>query len=388
MNQSRHLPVVELLSRMVQINSVNANVSGNPDAEVEIALLLESQFLERGLKVRRMPTPGCDNLIATLEVKADLPWLMFESHMDTVTIAGMTIDPLAAEIRDGKMWGRGTCDTKGTGAAMIEAITRYAAGSHKPYNIAMACTVGEEFGMTGVRALAKGWDTLGFDPVGVIVGEPTNHQPIVAHNGAVRWNIFTHGVAAHSSTPHMGRSAISDMMLVVDCIESIYIPSLDCRDDLTGKAQCSVNMIQGGVQYNIIPEKCEIRIDRRIVPGEDKTQVLPAIDKLLSELAKKHTGLKFEQVLNFGCPPLTRQHNDLLVSHVQRVLTGMSLPTKAMGAPFCTDAGDLDEAGVPCVVMGPGDIAQAHTKDEFLALDQLEKGVEVYLALTQQPWQA
>lgn len=387
MSVSKHLSVVELLTRMVQIDSVNANVSGNPDAEVEIALFLEQQLIERGLKVRRMKTPGCDNLIATLEVKADLPWLMFESHMDTVSIAGMTIDPLAAEIRDGKMWGRGTCDTKGTGASMIEAITRYAAGSHKPYNIAMVCTVGEEFGMTGVRAMVNGWDTLGFDPVGVIVGEPTNLQPIVAHNGAVRWNIHTHGVAAHSSTPHLGRSAISDMLRVVDCLESKYIPSLNATNELTGKAQCSVNMIQGGVQYNIIPDHCEIRIDRRLVPGEDKSLVLPAVERVLAELTQTHPGLKFTQELNFGCPPLTRSHNQKIIEHVQRVLQGMCLPTQGLGAPFCTDAGDLDEAGIPCVVLGPGDIAKAHTKDEYLALDQLEKGVDVYLAMTQLPWE-
>lgn len=378
--------VTSLLASMVKIHSVNASVTGKKDAEAEMGQFLERELTLRGMKVRRLKTPGCDNLLATYEVNPTLPWLVFESHMDTVTLEGMTIDPLAAKLEGGRLWGRGSCDTKGTAAAMIVAISRYMQSKTQPYNIAMACTVDEEYGMTGVRALVNDWPSLGINAVGFIVGEPTNLLPIVAHNGSVRWNIITHGKAAHSSNPALGQSAISDMVRVIDTIESQYIPSLDKRDELTGKAQCSVNMIQGGVQYNIIPERCEIRIDRRVVPGEDQKAVMPAVEVHLQKLKKAQPQLKYEQELNFACPPLTRQNNQALVSHVCKVLAKMGWPNEAQGVPFCTDAGDLDEAGLPCVVIGPGDIAQAHTKDEWIDLQQLERGVDVYLALMLEPW--
>jgi acetylornithine deacetylase len=392
MSSSKTLPVRELLAQMVRIYSVNSNVTGKPGAEREMINFLENEMQSRGFETRRLKTPtsehGCDNLLVTYHVDDKLPWLMLESHVDTVTLEGMTIDPLAAEIRDGKMWGRGTCDTKGTGATMIEALTRYAAGSDKPNNIAIVFTIDEEFGMTGVRALIKDWPNLGFTPAGVIVGEPTLMAPLVSHNGNVRWIIRTYGVAAHSSNPAAGRSAISDMAFVIQAMESRYIAKLDRHDELTGKAQCSINMIQGGVQYNIIPEHCEIRIDRRIVPGERHADVLPAVEKLLEQLAQERPGLKFSQHprdISFTCPPLTRQHNAGLTRQVQQALARLSLPTQVKGAPFCTDAGDLDEAGIPTLVIGPGDIAQAHTKDEWIALEQIDKGVDLYLAIMTQP---
>ncbi len=389
-----HTPVRDLLAQMVRIHSVNSNVTGKPGGECEMINFVEHELQSRGLATRRLQTPtsphGCDNLIATLHVDDKLPWLMFESHVDTVTLEGMTIDPLAAEIRDGKMWGRGACDTKGTGATMIEALTRYAAGSHKPNNIALAFTIDEEFGMTGVRALIRDWPALGFKPAGVIVGEPTLMAPIISHNGNVRWIIRTHGVAAHSSNPAAGKSAISDMTHVIQAIESRYIAHLQNHDELTGKAQCSINRILGGVQYNIIPEHCEIRLDRRIVPGENQADVLPAVEKILAQLAQERPGLKYSQHprdISFTCPPLTRQHNAALTRHVQQALTTLSLPTTGKGVPFCTDAGDLDAAGIPAIVIGPGDIAQAHTKDEWIALEQIDKGVDLYQAIMSQPWQ-
>jgi acetylornithine deacetylase len=337
-----------------------------------------------GFKTRRLPIPGrADNLLVTLEVGAGKPWLMFESHMDTVAVDGMTIDPFAGEVRDGRLWGRGSCDTKGTGAAMLWAMRRYAQGGVTPNNIALLFAIDEEFGMTGVRAyIGKHRAQLGFDPIGVIVGEPTMLAPITAHNGCVRWIIRTRGVAAHSANPAKGRSAISAMMRVVDAVESRYVPSLTTHHPMTGKAQCSINMIQGGNQINIIPELCEVRVDRRVVPGEDPATVLPAVQAVLDA-----AGLRgVEQELIFQCPPLCPEHSERLVKPMEGVLAGLGLPTESRGVPYATDAGDLGVAGIPTLVIGPGDIAQAHTKDEFLALDQLHKGVEVYEAMMRAAW--
>jgi acetylornithine deacetylase len=377
--------VEELLQQTVAIETVNSVVSGRRRTEAPLADYLESLARSMGFETRRLPVEGeCDNLLVTHRVAADRPWLMFESHMDTVTLEGMTIPPLGAEIRGGRLWGRGACDTKGTGAAMLWALRDYAAGDRagSPNNIAIAFTVDEEYGMTGVRALAREhFPALGFKPVGVIVGEPTMCKPIVTHNGAARWRVVTRGVAAHSSDPSKGRSAIAAMLKVIEAIETAYTPRLDARDPLTGKAQCSINMIRGGTQINIIPAECEISIDRRLVPGEDLGRVLPAVQAVLDDLARRDPAARAEQDLLFACPPLTREHNGALAENVRRVLRGLGHDDTPSGVPYATDGGDLDAAGIPALVLGPGDIAQAHTKDEYLELDQLRRGVEVYGAL-------
>lgn len=379
------MSVVDLLREMVSINTVNSNYSSTRFPESPLTAYLEKAARDAGFETRRMAVPEQgENLIVTHRVSPDAPWLMFESHLDTVVVDGMTIDPFGARIESGRMWGRGTCDTKGTGAAMFCALRRYAAEGG-PNNIAIAFTVDEEYGMTGVRALVRGWKTLGFAPMGVIVGEPTRLRPIIAHNGAVRWRIVTQGVAAHAADPSKGRSAISDMMRVVDALESRYVPSLTARHDLTGKAQCSVNQIKGGSQINITPAECEVRIDRRVVPGENAAEVLPAVAALLDGVRAGRPGMELEQHLLFACPPLTTRNNAALLKVIQAALSNRGLDGSPAGVPYATDAGDLDVAGIPAIVLGPGDIAQAHTKDEFIELDQLHRGVEVYFELMRAP---
>lgn len=382
MSTTVHLKsVVDLLRDMVAIDTVNSNYSLRKFPESRLTDYLEQAAEEAGFETRRMVVPEQgENLLVMHRVSPNAPWLMFESHLDTVVVDGMTIDPFGATIHSGRIWGRGSCDTKGTGAAMLCALQRYAAQGG-PNNIAIAYTVDEEYGMTGVRALIRDWPSLGFNPVGVIVGEPTQLRPIVAHNGAVRWRIVTRGVAAHAADPSKGRSAISDMMRIVDAIESHYIPSLNARHDLTGKAQCSINQIKGGSQINIIPAECEVRIDRRVVPGENPEKVLPNVADLLEGVKASRPGMEIEQYLLFACPPLTTKHNASLLQSVQATLAGMGLDGAAGGVPYATDAGGLDEAGIPAVVIGPGDIAQAHTKDEYLEVDQLHRGVNLYFEM-------
>ena len=377
--------VEQLLQQMVQINTVNTVVSGDPLIENRLGDFNEAVAQSMGFGTKRLPVAGrADNLLVTYEVSGGLPWLMFESHMDTVTVEGMTVDPFAAEIRDGRIWGRGTCDTKGTGAAMLWAMHQYSQSSVQPHNVAILFAIDEESGMRGIRNfITNDYSKLGFEPVGVIVGEPTLLQPIIAHNGCVRWKIITHGIAAHSSTPDLGHSAISDMAAVIAAVERDYIPNLAQSHPQTGKAQCSINMISGGIQVNVIPEQCEVHLDRRVVPGEDESTVLPDVQKVLDSVAKTNPKAKIEQELMFSCPPLPPEPAQKLLPKVQTVLKAMDLSTDPLGKPYATDAGDLGSAGVPTIVIGPGSIEQAHTKDEYLEIEQLHRGVELYLKLMQ-----
>lgn len=377
----------ELLARMIGVDTVSAAVSGRTAPESRLAEFLATFAEQCGFAATRLPVEGRGfNLLVSCQVRPDAPWLLLESHLDTVSADGMTIDPFAGLISDERIYGRGACDTKGSGAAMLWALIAYRSGAPQPNNVAVLYTVDEEFRKAGITTFVnQHLPVLGFRPAGAIVGEPTALHPVVAHNGVVRWSIRTKGVSAHSSDPSMGRSAISMMVRVVQAMESQYIPALSSSHPLTGRARCSINMIRGGTQVNIVPDACSIEIDRRLVPGEDPNEVLPAVEQLLDRLRRQDPDLQVRQDPPFIDPPLSPRGNEAFIAFVQSVLAGMSLPQELRGAGFGTEASSLSQAGVPAVVLGPGSIDQAHADDEWISLDQLHRAVDLYRCLMCQP---
>jgi len=375
---------------MIGFDTVNHNISGRTAPEADLARYLEGVASDLGFGTKQLPLDDHSfNLLVTREADPAAPWILFESHLDTVTVEGMTIDPFKAEIRDGRIYGRGACDTKGTGAAMLWALKQYADAGDGANNIAIAYTTDEEISKTGVHGLiGKHLPALHWKPVGAVIGEPTMLEPIVAHNGIVRWKIHTRGIAAHSGDPSKGRSAISMMMWVIDTIENAYARGLTQSHPLTGKAQCTVNVVHGGVQVNIIPEHCEIEVDRRTIPGEDGAEVVPDFEKLLDKLRQADPDLVVEQQEPYIDPPLNPAGGEAFLEIVQNTLTEAGLPPDARGAHYGTDASQFPEIGIPAVVIGPGDIAQGHTKDEWLALEQLERGIDVYRRLMSAGWKS
>lgn len=379
--------LVQTLRQMVRIDSVNGALTGRPCAESAAVDWVERVAAAWRFKSRRLPVADrADQLLITHETADDAPWLLFDSHLDTVAVDGMTVDPFGGELRDGRIYGRGACDTKGTGAAMLWALRDYAANQPGPNNIALLLSVDEEVGMTGIRSFLKNdYPSLGFQPVGVIVGEPTELHPVIAHNGLIRWKVTTHGVAAHSSVPHQGRSAISAMMRVVDAVESRYIPSLSAENELTGRAACSVNMIRGGSSANIIPDACTIDIDRRVVPGEDFEAIKRDLTQTIESIKQEFPTLEYAASVVTTHPPLMPAGSEQLIDTTKAVLKQQGLPALVVGAPFATHAGYFCEAGLPTVVLGPGEAHKAHTKDEYISIDQLERGAALYLALMRAP---
>jgi acetylornithine deacetylase len=371
------------LQAMVRCDTVNGRISGRADAEIELALRLERRAEELGFQARRLPVSGRSfNLLVSHEAKAGAPWILFESHLDTVSADGMTIEPFAARFEGGRIWGRGACDTKGSGAAMLWALKRYADHGRGEVNGAILYSLDEEIGKDGIRAFVERHaSAVGFRPIGAVVGEPTRLRPVVAHTGVQRWQIRTRGVAAHSSDPSRGKSAISAMVKVIEALEGRYIPQLKASHPMTGKAQASINVIRGGTQQNIIPESCEITIDRRVVPGEDPAAIQPAVEAVLDALRREHPGLEVEQGPAWSSPPLDPAAGAAFAPIVQRALGALGLPAGLEGVLYCTDACDLAAAGIPAVVLGPGDIAQAHTKDEWLEAAQLFGALDVYQAV-------
>lgn len=371
---------------MVRIDSVNGALAGGSNAEAELCDYLESVASGWGLSTKRLPVTGrSDQLLVTHQTEAARPWLLFDSHMDTVAVEGMTIDPFGGELSDGRIYGRGACDTKGTGAAMLWALKQYAADPEKQNNIALLFSIDEEVGMHGVKSfLENDLEASGLGSAnirGVIVGEPTELHPVIAHNGLFRWKVTTQGLAAHSSVPHEGRSAIRMMVKLIDAIETDYIANVTAEHVLTGQAACSINMIRGGSATNIIPDTCVIDVDRRVAPGEDFETVTPNFMGVLESAKAQHHEVEYSVEVLTTHPPLLPDHGEHLLGVIKGVLADHGLPRLHLGAPFATHGSYFGRAGLPTVVLGPGEIHKAHTKDEYISIDQLERGAAVYLGL-------
>jgi len=371
----------ELLARMVAVDTVNPRFGGRAEGQSLLAEEIERWAPAWGLSCRRLPvTGGQFNLLVAAESGADAPWLLFDSHLDTVAVAGMSVAPFALTDKRGHLFGRGSCDTKGSGAAMLWALRQFAGGQERPRrNVGVLFTLDEEAGMTGALAFA-GTELKKLLPrlLGIVVGEPTGMHPVIATNGVLRWRTIARGVAAHSSTPSRGRSAISAMVRAIEAFESRYAPTVSATHPLTGRAAASINVISGGTQVNVIPEYCEIQCDRRLVPGETAPEALAGRDLVWAEFP----ALEHDRV--FVVPPLPESSCERLYAWAAPVFGELGLDATGRGAAYVTNGSIYAEAGVQVLVLGPGHAAQAHTHDEWVARDQLEQAAKVYCALMRQ----
>ena len=210
------------------------------------------------------------------------------------------------------------------------------------------------------------------------MAEPTRLDLVHCHKGALRWKIRTRGVACHSSTPHQGVNAIYRMGHVLQALESFAgTLSRSTPHPILGPPSLSVGRIEGGLSVNIVPDWCEIEVDRRLLPGEDAGQSLEQVRSLLSKVPGGLDSIDFGQPW-VHMPALAPRAEQWLGPLGEAVAAATGRRPDVRGVPFGTDAGPLDAAGTPCVVFGPGDIAQAHTKDEWIAIEQVQLAAEAY----------
>ena len=325
-------------------------------AKAGLEVLLEQVFPERANVLMHLPPPG--------PVKHRI---LLAPHMDTV---GVTNDSmLAPTLRNGRIHGRGACDTKGCIAAMFTALADLAERKRRPQHteIVLAALIDEENNQAGSRALGRGAYRADL----AIVGEPTRLKVVTAHKGNLWLKIETEGKAAHGSKPHLGRNAVHAMARIVDLLETEYAAQLRTRSHpLLGSPTINVGVISGGVQPNIVPAHCSISVDRRTIPGETDASVRAEIQKLLRQHKLKAT---LADTRAGACLPL---ETDPALPLVQRFLHAAN-QREATGVDFFCDASVLAQAGTPSIVFGPGDIAQAHTADEWIATASLERGTRI-----------
>ena len=380
---------LDLLKHLIAIPSVNPmgrDLTGPEYLEGRMSDFLERFFQRLEVPYQRVPiVPGRDNVIACYRHDEARRTLLLDAHQDTVPVEGMTIDPFDPVENEGRIYGRGSCDVKGGMAAMLSAFARLVL--ERPTdaaNVIMSCTCDEEATSLGVDALVGTWTERGKQlaliptrPDWAIIAEPTELNIVVAHRGATRWKISTAGRACHSSEPQEGINAIYRMAEVVAALQE-YANELAERippHSLCGHARLSVGRIEGGISVNVVPDRCSIEIDRRLIPGEQSQEAIRHL--------KAYLGSRLSFEVEFGkpwveSPPLPDTANGELAEWLMGRITAVVGPRSCMGVPYGTHASRFASADIPSVVFGPGSIAQAHTKDEWLEITQLHQASEIY----------
>lgn len=367
--------LTETLASLVRINSVNP-AYGDGGSEANLAPLVEDFFAARKIETFRQEVfPGRWNVIVRLPGLSSRR-VVLEAHMDTVSIKGMSIAPFDPVISQGRLHGRGAVDDKAGLAAMMHAVASIKADKiTPPCEVWLAAVVDEEFSYRGVVKLCEG-----LQAEAAIVAEPTEMRLVVASKGVLRFRIVTEGKAAHSSKPHLGVNAISHMSRLVLAVESMNTRLAGRKHPLLGAATLNIGVIAGGVQVNLVPDQCEIEVDRRLLPGEKPVDVMLDFQELLDNLAVLHPGFsaRIECPLLLVDEALDTPIDASPVSTARRVLRSMKLNDRPCGVPFGSDASKLSRAGIPAIVFGPGSIDQAHAADEYVELVQVKQAMEFY----------
>ena len=379
----------KLLAELIALPSVNPAFlpPRHPHAgEQRVADFLAATAAQAGLEVDfQRVLPGRSNVIARLRPESEIKrTILLAPHLDTV---GADDSQFIPRRKNGRLHGRGACDTKGSVAAMLTALCELAESKSRPQEteIIFAGLIDEEHAQAGSRAFVgqasrvspifqKARDRRDACPaVLAIVGEPTKLQVVTAHKGSLWLQLETRGQAAHGATPHLGKNAVHEMARVVELLETDYAAQLRRRKHkLLGTGTVNVGTISGGTQPNIVPDRCSISIDRRTLPGETEAGVRREITGRLQ--AKRLTATIF----NAKLAPALALETDPKLPFVRQFFrsAGQSRPA---GVDYFCDAAVLSAGGIPSVVFGPGDIAQAHTADEWISLASLERGKNLLL---------
>lgn len=381
------LPLLQDLVRIPSVNPMGRDLTGPEYFETRVTAYLAEFFTSLGVRYETQEiAPGRANIVARIDAPEAQGTIVLDAHQDTVPVDGMTIPPFEPTLDGNRLYGRGACDVKGGLAVMLAAFARL---SQRPqslrWNVAMCCTADEEYQAFGVNTLVRSWSAtppanacslLREKPLAAIIAEPTDLDLVVAHRGATRWKIVTHGRACHSSEPQLGVNAIYRMARIVSALQEFaaVLPTQRPPHPLCGGSTLSVGRIQGGQSVNVVPDRCEIEIDRRVIPGEDSIAVM---EELRQYLATK-VDFEFQMLPPWIVGlPLGDGENGALAESLLATITAKVGPRKTIGVPYGTNASRYAAAGVPAVVFGPGSIRQAHTMDEWVPVDELRQAANI-----------
>jgi acetylornithine deacetylase len=354
-------PCIDLLQRLVSINSVNPSLVPGAPGEREVASAIAEHLRSLGFDVYVQPVlDDRPNVVGVLDTGVAGPSLMFCGHTDTVGVEGMDA-PFSPEIRDGRLYGRGSQDMKAGVAAMIDAARVVRDRRPRCGRLVLAAVIDEEFASAGADALVTEWRADA-----AVVTEPTDLQIGVGHKGFAWLEIETLGRAAHGSRPKEGRDAILRMGRVLSALERLD-RELQAREPhpIMGTASLHASIIDGGRELSVYPDRCRLQMERRTVAGESGESALEEIEALLSALRNEDPEFHARAHLVFSRPPYETPRAHGLIHRINALASAVHLAAEPTGMSFWTDAAVLGAAGVPTVLFGPGG-AGLHSREEYV----------------------
>ena len=336
---------------------------------------LESKFVALGLKTEVQHVDG--DRYNVIGILGEGPVrLMLCTHQDVIPSLDenkwMT-PPFAPDYRDGRIYGRGATDAKGSLAAMMEAISRLKDRKLGSGAVAIAAVVEEETGRSiGARRLMTEYTAEM-----AIIGEPTGLRMAIAHKGALRPAITVHGEAAHASNPERGVNAIAAMGKLLITLNSYAYRVSKNKDLLLGRSSSEATMIHGGERINVVPERCTVCIDRRLVLNENVDEAFRDLQQVIRRFSIRNRA-KVDIELVSSYPPSSTGEGEPVVKMASAILMDMGLNPVPMGFPAGCDMWAFRARGLPTVVIGPGSIEQAHVVDEYIDVNELRRAADVY----------
>ncbi|NMB12380.1 MAG: M20 family metallopeptidase [Firmicutes bacterium] len=380
--------LVALLQYFVSIPSVNPGFADPGDdpshfGEKRYAEALAEELHRIGCQVWLDEVlPDRHNVMARLPGSVGNHSIALQSHLDTVQVAGMTVSPWG-KLEGDRLYGRGSSDPKASTVAQLAAL-RYIQEKDIAADVYFVGTVDEELSFKGALQVAENYK---FDAC--IVGEPTDMAPIIAHKGAVRFELIAEGVSCHSSNPQLGRNAILEMMSLLAAFQKPFTDYTSAQTHpLTGPATWAPTLIEGGSGLNTIPSSCSLAIDRRLVPGETPEQVLSFIDDWVAKQRAKGHPWQKGRVFTIDPPLEPDPTSDVLIA-LQEALQIIGLNPQPQGVAYGTDASKIALSGTPCIVFGPGSITKAHSADEWVdvsAINPAAKALATTIEILDRKW--
>ena len=368
---------VDLLRRIVGIDSRNPSLVPGAPGELEIAATLRDVLSSWGLEARlQEAAPGRPNVVATLRGSGRGRSLMLNGHLDVVGVEGMTHQPFAAEVRDGRIYGRGACDMKGGVAAMCAAAARLR-GSLKG-DLIVTGVADEEWQSIGTAALIA----AGVHADAAVVTEPTRLALMPAHKGFAWLQATVYGRAAHGSRWDLGVDAIRHAGLLLAELDRQDREELSRkRHALLGRPSLHASSIEGGIGLSTYPDRCVVRIERRTIPGETAGDALRELQGACDRVRESVTDFSADVDLMFAQPPSDVAPDAPIVTTIASVLSAEGLDAHPRGMSAWTDAALLNAAGIPTVCFGPGDMGLAHAAEEYIDAEDVERATNVLVAL-------
>ena len=372
----QHLsPVITALMECISLPSPT------PPGDVSaVADWVERWAKSFGAKVERQTVePGKDNVLVTLEFGPG-PCLVFNTHMDVNNPSGQTWSrpPFEPYIANGRVYGLGACDAKGSLASMMAALENLA-HDHEGLSgrLVFTAVMGEEAGGIGSLHLVR----QGIKADGAVVGEPTNLCVATAHKGTYMRRLRFRGRAAHSGRPWMGVNAIvhaAEFILEYEKWNSLLALN---PHPLLGPASTAVTVIRGGTRQNTVPDQVEMIIDRRLIPGETHEKADRELEEIIARVKERVTDLQLDQVevVVATIPSGTDETAPIVEASLAAVADVTGVAQQPVGFPAGCDMSKLVTiAGIPTVIVGPGSLTEAHAPDEFVEIVQVEQAAKIY----------